>query len=39
MWWNSLTMEETFIVTWGGTILGGIILGFLTYWMFGNDAS
>lgn len=29
-----LTMEEVFIITWTGAIIGGVLLGFGTYWLF-----
>jgi NhaP-type Na+/H+ or K+/H+ antiporter len=32
-----LTMEETFIVTYIGAVLIGIVLGVLLYWIFEKD--
>lgn len=32
-----MTMEEVFIVTWGGAIILGIVLGFLAYRIFEKD--
>ena len=32
-----MTMEEVFIVTWGGAILLGIALGLLVSWLLEKD--
>lgn len=32
-----MSMEMTFVVTWGGAILIGVVLGLLTYWVFEHD--
>lgn len=32
-----LTMEEVFIVTFGGAAIIGIALGFLVHWIFEKD--
>lgn len=34
----TMTMEEIFIVTWLGTAIIGIALGFLAYWFLEKDA-
>ena len=38
LWSSSLTMEETFILTWVGAILLGGLLAIPLYWLFERDA-